>query len=792
MFGTLEFGYYSSEFITEDFSYAGLGGRMSDRTTTMLDGAGHAVGGATGALEHWGYNALGLVIDHKHPRVRGLFDESLAYSYGRLSSLSVSGTDYDTTPIAGMVVTPTFRPAGNLGSYTVQQTGAPNSLVTIIYQDTSGIPRPRQIQSSSTGGFLFDTGNITYDAAGNITAMGADTFKYDSVSRLLSDYEGSGTTCTDSAGNANRNQCFTYDRWGNLTSVAGVNARSLPAASATNQSTIAAYDSRGNLTQIGGEYLCYDDSNRQTQDGFGGTNCTSGTTWQYLYGAPDERIARIPNASGASVPRREIARLIVQGKNWTPGSSCTEGSPFGDVHCTDPDWGYIDTISVQNLTAGCGGGNYCPDAAVARNQAAVLFLKAEHGSTYTPPACVPNVFTDVSCSDPTAAWVEQAVTEQVMFACAANPTRFCPSDPLTEFTAAEAMGSNGIAPTYRPISGGTLYTLRNSENQVVTEMADSLPQRDNIYVGNALVASYLGKQPGGSGAWRFHASDHLGTIRLTVDGATVGSVFSEAAKYWPYGEPQIPAYVPAQRIAFAAMERDPENSHFYDHARHHDYNLIRFVVADNAIGQPANPQTWNRYTYSLGSPVTLLDPNGHETNLAAALNNAYTATVARLTAAGEEFLKSPVVNYNVKLISTGELKLGPLGHIGAELGFRNELVEGTTKLELKVAAKVGDFGGERAVGVVLLDKGEISGEPYASGDVTGGRVTAEKGDVTLSFAGLEVGVSGHFFLALGNLLAAPGDALREALRQATDDDQLSSGNCKSAPDNIVSGKACGK
>jgi hypothetical protein len=47
---------------------------------------------------------------------------------------------------------------------------------------------------------------------------------------------------------------------------------------------------------------------------------------------------------------------------------------------------------------------------------AVFLLKSEHGSSYVPPACT-GAFTDVPCPSPFADWVEQLATEGVTAGC---------------------------------------------------------------------------------------------------------------------------------------------------------------------------------------------------------------------------------------------------------------------------------------------------------------------------------------------------------------------------------------
>jgi len=49
---------------------------------------------------------------------------------------------------------------------------------------------------------------------------------------------------------------------------------------------------------------------------------------------------------------------------------------FGDVPLTDPAFQFIEALAASGITAGCGGGNYCPDAPLTRRQMAVYLAKA--------------------------------------------------------------------------------------------------------------------------------------------------------------------------------------------------------------------------------------------------------------------------------------------------------------------------------------------------------------------------------------------------------------------------------
>jgi hypothetical protein len=55
---------------------------------------------------------------------------------------------------------------------------------------------------------------------------------------------------------------------------------------------------------------------------------------------------------------------------------------------------------------------------------AVFLLKAEHGSTYTPPNCA-GTFGDVPCPSTFADWIEQLAAEQITGGCCNG--NYCPS-----------------------------------------------------------------------------------------------------------------------------------------------------------------------------------------------------------------------------------------------------------------------------------------------------------------------------------------------------------------------------
>jgi hypothetical protein len=59
---------------------------------------------------------------------------------------------------------------------------------------------------------------------------------------------------------------------------------------------------------------------------------------------------------------------------------------------------------------------------------AVFLLKAEHGSSYVPPACT-GIFPDVPCPSLFANFIEQLFNEAITGGCGGG--NYCPSNPNT-------------------------------------------------------------------------------------------------------------------------------------------------------------------------------------------------------------------------------------------------------------------------------------------------------------------------------------------------------------------------
>ena len=130
---------------------------------------------------------------------------------------------------------------------------------------------------------------------------------------------------------------------------------------------------------------------------------------------------------GVLVTRAQMAVFLAKGDHGEyVAPSCTS-TVFADVPCpggVNVDW--INDIHSLGMTAGCGGGNYCPLQFVTRAQVAVFLLKRTHAPGYEPPACTATVFIDAPCPGGAYVdWINEFAAEGLTFGCGTG--FFCPS-----------------------------------------------------------------------------------------------------------------------------------------------------------------------------------------------------------------------------------------------------------------------------------------------------------------------------------------------------------------------------
>jgi hypothetical protein len=133
----------------------------------------------------------------------------------------------------------------------------------------------------------------------------------------------------------------------------------------------------------------------------------------------------------ASVTRAQMAVFLLRAEH---GSSFLPPSScagyFLDVPCSDPFANWIEALYLEGITAGCGGNNYCPNSSVSRAQTAVFLLKTLLGTAYVPPL-VPQIFDDVPPGAFAADWINDLSLRAITAGCSASPSLYCPGNPVS-------------------------------------------------------------------------------------------------------------------------------------------------------------------------------------------------------------------------------------------------------------------------------------------------------------------------------------------------------------------------
>ena len=273
--------------VTETYTYGGIGGRPSLRTTALTTGQSFS--------QAWTYDHLGQVSLLTYPTCThpgstcssgaGLRPRTVGFTY-QLGYL---------TAVPGWASTITYHANGMLNEITHAN--------GVIYQQgldphwmrrpaSLGVTHPNNLLELAPGALAVPL-PYAYDGAGNVKSWFDWRYRYDGVSRVL---EG---TVVDANGGTHDSQSYTFDTYGNIRSIttrvgnAAPQTVQLGVDRTTNRLSASLYDAAGNLTSRGGFAYGYDAlSMMQTMAG-GGNDGT------YIYTADDERIWAVEASSSS-------------------------------------------------------------------------------------------------------------------------------------------------------------------------------------------------------------------------------------------------------------------------------------------------------------------------------------------------------------------------------------------------------------------------------------------------------------------------------------------------------------
>ncbi|HEY1809167.1 MAG TPA: RHS repeat-associated core domain-containing protein, partial [Acidobacteriaceae bacterium] len=157
-----------------------------------------------------------------------------------------------------------------------------------------------------------------------------------------------------------------------------------------------------------------------------------------------------------------------------------------------------------------------------------------------------------------------------------------------------------------PLTGSYTLTARylvGQGNEQVTEVNGSQQWvHSNLWIASRLSATYA------TDGLHYELADPLGTRRILA--ATNGSV-QQSCTSLPFGDGEDCPTTPTEHL-YTGKERDSESGNDYFGARYYASTMGRFMSPDKPFADqhPANPQSWNLYSYTRNNPLRFIDSDG--------------------------------------------------------------------------------------------------------------------------------------------------------------------------------------
>jgi RHS repeat-associated protein len=112
-----------------------------------------------------------------------------------------------------------------------------------------------------------------------------------------------------------------------------------------------------------------------------------------------------------------------------------------------------------------------------------------------------------------------------------------------------------------------------------------------------------------AGVLQYVLGDHLGSTSVVLNDD--GTVDSEA-RYYPYGVTRWSSGTLPTDYRFTGERLEQSLDIYVMGARWFDPSLARWISVDTLVPEPDDPQSFNRYSFVLGSPLRYVDPTGHK------------------------------------------------------------------------------------------------------------------------------------------------------------------------------------
>jgi hypothetical protein len=119
----------------------------------------------------------------------------------------------------------------------------------------------------------------------------------------------------------------------------------------------------------------------------------------------------------AFASREQMAVFVLSAQEGAGYQPRACGTPlFPDVPASSPFCPFVEELARRGVVGGCGGGDYCPGSPVTREEMAVFVLRTKEPDS-TPPACTTPMFGDVPASSPFCRWIEELARRAVVSGC---------------------------------------------------------------------------------------------------------------------------------------------------------------------------------------------------------------------------------------------------------------------------------------------------------------------------------------------------------------------------------------
>ena len=138
----------------------------------------------------------------------------------------------------------------------------------------------------------------------------------------------------------------------------------------------------------------------------------------------------------------------------------------------------------------------------------------------------------------------------------------------------------------------------------------TITRRSTYFLAGQAVAIRQVVEGGTNNLLHLH-TDHLGSNSVMSYNNGGGMVGGSRTRYLPFGAYRTASTQTFTDCGFTGQKHNDDLGLIYYNARYYLPGIARFASADTLVPDPANPQQFNRYSYSLNNPIKYSDPSGH-------------------------------------------------------------------------------------------------------------------------------------------------------------------------------------